>query len=370
VRKFLIFTLSLFLLTPIITSTGASAAQEVKISEPTHRLSSGVFIDDQLASKLLPGGEIGSLVFKPTTGVRNWLVDPATINEIVAMSQGYGISNGQTPTGQQIAKDWILQFIKVTKFEKVSVLTYGNPSSYWLNKLVPEQIDYLNALGKIQLDLLLGKATVNSPVTNIEQQKLNRYQISVFQYAQRQVSLLSTLVDKKELDPVQLRLAALLNTKIEKSNLDYLIKDFNNLVTKYRNKLKITGTKFTVTSTKQELPITIINNFKSSVKVKLSARAINSKVIITPVESIEIAGEEKRQVLLPIEALVSGSSGILAQLTTLENKPVGYPVNISLNLSVISPVATWITLSAAILLIVAAIVQSWRRIKRRNNVRK
>jgi hypothetical protein len=58
----------------------------------------------------------------------------------------------------------------------------------------------------------------------------------------------------------------------------------------------------------------------------------------------------------------------LAQLTNLENKPVGYPVNISLNLSVISTVATWITLGATVLLIVAAMVQSWRRIKRRNNV--
>jgi len=368
VRKFLIIAISLFLLNPIFITSNASAAEVVKISEATHRLSSGVFIDDQLASKLLPTGEIGSLVFKPVRGVRTWLVDPATIGEIVAMSQGYGISNGQTPTGQQIAKDWILQFIKVTKFEKVYVLTYGDPSNYWLNKLIPTQIEYLNAIGKIQLDLLLGKATSNTAITNPEQQKLNRYQISVFQYAQRQINLLSGLVDKKELDPLQLRLAQLLNTEIDRATLDYLIKDFNNLVTKYRSKLKITGTKFTVTSAKQELPITVINNFKSPVKVKLSTRASNSKIIVTPVESIEIAGEEKRQVLLPIEALASGSSGLLAQLTTLENKPVGYPVNITLNLSVISPVATWITLGAAVLLIVAAMVQSWRRVRRRKNV--
>jgi cytochrome oxidase assembly protein ShyY1 len=91
-------------------------------------------------------------------------------------------------------------------------------------------------------------------------------------------------------------------------------------------------------------------------------------VIVSSLDSIEIAGEEKRQVLLPIEALASGNSGLLAQLTNLDNKPVGYPVNISLNLSVISPITTWITLGAAVLLIVAAMVQSWRRVRRRKNV--
>ncbi|NDF56915.1 MAG: hypothetical protein EB134_03765, partial [Actinobacteria bacterium] len=182
-RKSLIVALSLFLLNPVLINSTAYAAQEVKISEPTHRLSSGVFIDDQLATKLLPSGEIGSLVFNPVRGIRTWLVDPSTIDEIVAMSQGYGISNGQTPTGQQIAKDWLVQFVKVTKFEKVYALTYGNPSTFWVNKLIPKQVEYLNAVGKMQLDLVLGKATINASTTNPGQQKLNRYQISVFQYA-------------------------------------------------------------------------------------------------------------------------------------------------------------------------------------------
>ena len=87
-RKFLIVALSLLILNPALISSNAYAAQEVIISEPTHRLSSGVFIDDQLATKLLPSGEIGLLVFNPVRGIRTWLVDPSTIDEIVAMSQG------------------------------------------------------------------------------------------------------------------------------------------------------------------------------------------------------------------------------------------------------------------------------------------
>lgn len=104
--------------------------------------------------------------------------------------------------------------------------------------------------------------------------------------------MLSTLVNKKELDPVQLRLAQLLNSDIEKSKLNVLIKDFNELITIYRSKIKVTDTKFTITSQKQELPVTVVNDFKSPVNVKLSTRALNGKVKVGAVEDIEILGKK------------------------------------------------------------------------------
>jgi hypothetical protein len=108
-----------------------------------------------------------------------------------------------------------------------------------------------------------------------------------------------------------------------------------------------------------------VNNFESPINLKLSIRAINSKVVVTPVEQIKIEGNSKQQVLLPVEVLATGQSSLLAQLTNLDNKPVGYPVSINLKLSVISPVATWITSAAAVLLFVAALIQSLRRVRRR-----
>ncbi|MDA2998184.1 MAG: hypothetical protein O2872_04715, partial [Actinomycetota bacterium] len=189
----------LFTLILIITSLGntsnANAAVIVKISEPTHRLSNGVFIDDQLATQLLPAGDLGLLIYPPYRGVRGWQIDPATISEIIAMSNGYGISNGQTPTGQQIAKDWLDQFKKVSRFEQVYPLTYGNPSNRWLKKIAPQQVAYINAIGKIELDLFLGKATQTPLTFNEKRQRLSKFDESVFNYAQRQINLLSTLVD-------------------------------------------------------------------------------------------------------------------------------------------------------------------------------
>ena len=343
----------------------ANAIQEIVITEPTHRLSDGVFIDDQLARKLSPNGELGLLVFSSVQGVRSWQVDPATISEIVAMSNGYGISDGSTPVGQQIAKEWLAQFIRVSKNEKVTALTYGNPSAYWVDQIINQQITYIDANGKILLETVLGKATNQSLIKSRKRQGLSKQNINLLNYAQRQIDLLGTLVDQKELLSYQLRLAQILNPDIEKSSFQFLIKDYDKSITELRNKLKVTKTRFTVTSTKEELPITLVNDFDQSVDLKLSVRALNSKVVVASTQQIRLEAKSKQQVLLPIEVLASGESSLLAQLTNLENKPIGYPVNINLKLSVISPVATWITSGAAVLLFVAAIIQSIRRVRRR-----
>ena len=343
----------------------ANAIQEIVITEPTHRLSDGVFIDDQLAQKISPNGELGLLVFSSVQGVRSWQVDPATISEIVAMSNGYGISDGSIPIGQQIAKEWLAQFIRVSKNEKVTALTYGNPSAYWVDQIINQQITYIDANGKILLETVLGKATNQSLIKNRKRQGLSKQNINLLNYAQRQIDLLGTLVDQKELLSYQLRLAQILNPDIEKNSFQFLIKDYDKSITELRNKLKVTKTRFTVTSTKEELPITLVNDFDQSVDLKLSVRALNSKVVVASTQQIRLEAKSKQQVLLPIEVLASGESSLLAQLTNLENKPVGYPVNINLKLSVISPVATWITSGAAVLLFVAAIIQSVRRVRRR-----
>ena len=245
------------------------------------------------------------------------------------------------------------------------MLTYGNPSRYWVDQLLEKQITYINASGKISLEGVLGKATTQSAFQNSEKQGLSKQNSNFLKYAQRQIDLFSTLVDQKELLSYQLRISQLLNPDIEKNKLQDLIKDFDKSIIQLRNKLKITKTKFTITSTNEELPITLVNNFESPINLKLSIRAINSKVVVTPVEQIKIEGNSKQQVLLPVEVLATGQSSLLAQLTNLDNKPVGYPVSINLKLSVISPVATWITSAAAVLLFVAALIQSLRRVRRR-----
>ena len=363
-RKFLTLSALIFLSSFIIIPN-ANAAQVVKISEPTHRLSDGVFFNDLLAQKLAPSGSLGQAVYLNTQSVNNWLVDPATIDEIIAMSNGYGISDGTAPTGQEIAKSWLTQFTKVTRSKKITPLTYGNPSSFWVNKIMPDQIAYLDEISKFKLESFLSRPVEKTGGSEAEKQKINKTSLSVLKYGQRQINLLSTLLEKKQLEDNQLRLLKLLNPNLDEKLFLDLLKDYDKSISVMRAKLNVINTKFTVTSSKEELPITVVNDYDQVVKLKLSTRAMNSKVSVAQIEEIELEAKSKKQVLLPIEVFAAGDSRLLVQLTNLENKPVGYPVYIDLKLSVISPVATWITTAAAVLLFIAALVQSVRRVRRR-----
>jgi hypothetical protein len=365
VRKFLTLSILIFS-SSFFVIPNSNAAQTIKISEPTHRSSDGVFFNDVLAQKLTPTGSLGQVVYLNTFGVNNWLVDPATIDEIIAMSNGYGIADGSAPNGQELAKSWLSQFIKVTKNKKVTPITYGNPSSFWANEIMPDQVEYLNAVGKIRLETLLNRSVQEVDSVEAAKQKFNKASLSVLKYGQRQIDLLSTVLEKKQLEANQLRLSQLLNPNLEEQLFLDLLKDYDKSISVMRNKLNIKNTKFTVTSSKEELPITVVNDFDQVVKIKLNSRAMNGKVSVAQIEDIELAAKSKNQVLLPIEVFAAGDSRLLVQLTNLDNKPVGYPVYINLKLSVISPVATWITTAAAVLLIIAALVQSVRRVRRRS----
>lgn len=364
-RKFLTLSVLIFLSSFIIIPN-ANAAQVVKISEPTHRLSDGVFFNDLLAQKLAPSGSLGQAVYLNSQSVNNWLVDPATIDEIIAMSNGYGISDGTAPTGQEIAKSWLTQFTKVTRNKKITPITYGNPSSFWVNEIMPDQIVYLDDISKFKLESFLSRPVEKTGGAEAEKQKINKTSLSVLKYGQRQINLLSTLLEKKQLEDNQLRLLKLLNPNLDEKLFLDLLKDYDKSVSIMRAKLNVKNTKFTVTSSKEELPITVVNDYDQVVKLKLSSRAMNSKVSVAQIEEIELEAKSKKQVLLPIEVFAAGDSRLLVQLTNLENKPVGYPVYIDLKLSVISPVATWITTAAAVLLFIAALVQSVRRVRRRS----
>jgi len=365
VRKFLTLSALIFL-SSFILIPNTNAAQVVKISEPTHRLADGVFFNDLLAQKLAPSGSLGQAVYLNTQSVNNWLVDPATIDEIIAMSNGYGISDGTAPAGQEIAKSWLTQFTKVTRNKKITPITYGNPSSFWVNEIMPDQIVYLDDISKFKLESFLSRPVEKTGGSEAEKQKINKTSLSVLKYGQRQINLLSTLLEKKQLEDNQLRLLKLLNPNLDEKLFLELLKDYDKSISVMRAKLNVKNTKFTVTSSKEELPITVVNDYDQVVKLKLSTRAMNSKVSVAQIEEIELEAKSKKQVLLPIEVFAAGDSRLLVQLTNLENKPVGYPVYIDLKLSVISPVATWITTAAAVLLFIAALVQSVRRVRRRS----
>jgi hypothetical protein len=364
VRRLSFFVLTLIFIAPLSTFNPANAATPLLITEPTHRLLDGKFINDELAAKLLPSGELGKLVFSSANFGKSWIIDPATLAEIIAMSNGYGVVDGSTPMGQEFAKAWLNQFNQITRSRPITALIYGNPSKFWLDKLIPTEVEYLKAISKIELEEYLGRAVDGEVSTTAERQKLTNSIQNTIVFAIKQFELMSTLVAEKEFDLLKLRMTQLLNPNIKPGELNPLYNDFQKVFIETRDKLRISKSKFTVTSSKQDLPITVINDFNSPVKLKLTTRPLTSKVLVRPTGAIEVPANSKIQVLLPIEVVASGETLLLAQLSNLENRPIGFPVNIALNLSVISPVATWITSGAAVILFAAAVIQSLRRFRK------
>ena len=69
--------------------------------------------------------------------------------------------------------------------------------------------------------------------------------------------------------------------------------------------------------------------------------------------------------MVPVEVLTSGTSGLAVEVIGINGAVLGDQVIYPLKLSVISPIATWVTTGAAILLFIAATIQSIRRIRKR-----
>jgi hypothetical protein len=135
-----IFVLALLLLgAPIANAEGVA----ITISEPSHRQIDGVFIDDELTTLLSYEGRLGQLVFNPARGIRNWFIDPQLIEEVTAMTSDYVLIDGEKGVGGTVAKNWLNQLAAMTRGDQISALPFGSPSGYWISKLSPDIVFWI-----------------------------------------------------------------------------------------------------------------------------------------------------------------------------------------------------------------------------------
>jgi hypothetical protein len=78
-----------------------------------------------------------------------------------------------------------------------------------------------------------------------------------------------------------------------------------------------------------------------------------------------VAANSQSQVEVPLRVNASGDTQIEMKLRNAKGHQVGELEYIPLRLAVISPLTTWFTTGMAIILLLAAIVQSMRRVKKR-----
>lgn len=349
-----------------IALPNADANFSVLLTEPTHRQINGQFIDDDLATSLGVDGRLGQLVFNPPLGNHTWIIDPALIEEVTAMSNGYTLTSGAVGIGQLFAQSWLTQLQRITKSKNIVAMAYGNPNLEWVRKLSPHEVNYVLTISGHRLATLLGRkvkeatsyqsgrpfSASNSEIATIKSDLVNFRETASY-------------VDPTTIDTYRLALIKILNPYLTKDRREYLVRDLTATAFDQIHLVHLSSGKFTVTSTHQNLPITLTNGFPTEIKVNLYILPTNLKVKVGDLSVITIPAKSKVQVMVPITVLTSGTSGLSVEIHSSHGDLLGEPVIYPLTLSVISPVATWFTTGAAILLFIAATIQSLRRIRRR-----
>ena len=129
---------ALFLLAPLSPVQAESAI--IRLVSPAHQTFTGEFRNDDLAQELTPSGRLGQLVYVPVSRLKIWVIDPALIDEITAMTGEYKLATDATPMGSQIASSWLGQLQKVSKSNEVIALAYGNPDINLAKSLAPSEL--------------------------------------------------------------------------------------------------------------------------------------------------------------------------------------------------------------------------------------
>jgi hypothetical protein len=103
------------------------------LADVPHRRVDGVFVDDDLAASLAPGGRLEGLVQGATGRPVTWLIDPMLLDDARAMSQGYRVASssaGAAPdqgTGGTAARAFLSDLVAATGTADVVALPFGDP---------------------------------------------------------------------------------------------------------------------------------------------------------------------------------------------------------------------------------------------------
>lgn len=339
------------------------------VTEP-NRNYSGFFYNDDLATRLTPTGDFGKLVFSPANRPRTWVVDTAFIDDVIAMKDEYkiGLVGGEKidGVGSTVATNWLNQFSFISSNDRVVVLPYGNPAYRLIKNYAPGELNFYYANANQRLAEFLGRAVISDKSGKYSKGSFPGYNSLRVNYAEnrRAVTTLDRVVDAPELTTLRLQMARLLTPSLDKEFRDRLLKSADKEVLRSSRKLKIVSGRYRLTSAEVKLPITLVNDFSTQVKVSLELLPRNSRVQVSGITDISIDPYSKIQLALPANVITPGTVTVAARLTDAKGVPITKYSQLNLNLSIVDSRVAWFTSSAAVLLFVAATLQTIRRVRR------
>jgi len=361
--------ISVFLLTFIFISplpNAFAASTIIKITSTVHQNFTGEFRNDVLSEELLPGGKLGRLIFGPINKSRTWVIDAALIDEVIAMTGEYKLANGATPTGSQVAIDWLAQLRKVTLSDEVVALAYGNPDIALAKRLAPSELRMYYAFSKTQLQSALGREVKSDSrgLQSIGKSRLSPTLQKNYSDSRRAITYLSHSVPIPEIFKLRARLGQLLSARLNKEERDYFSTNARISVDDQIHRLRINTSRYQITTERSDLPLTVINEFPIALTVDIDLKAQNSRITIKSFKKVGLPANSKTQLSLKVEVRAPGQTLVFASIKDDRGIALVPSVPLQLNATVIDPKLTWFTTGAAIILLLAAIAQSVRRARR------
>jgi len=245
-------------------------------------------------------------------------------------------------------------------------LPYSNPDVALAKKLAPSELRSYYKFGKLQLEYSLGRPvrSEQNGGWSVGSAKLSGVLTKNYTENRRVLAALSKVVTDQQLILLRAQLGRLLAPGIKKGDRTFLAYNARSAVQIAENKLRIIVGKYQLTSEKVNLPVTIVNKFPVVVVVNLALTPNNSRVLVENINGIILEPDSKQTLSLPVTVIAPGNTIINAQLTDSAGHAVTPSTDLHLNLTVIDSRVVWFTTSAAILLLLAGVAQSVRRIRK------
>jgi hypothetical protein len=364
-RRLLSVFLTLFFLSAPLPFASADDVV-VRITSTLHQNFTGEFRNDDLAQELTPSGRLGQLVFTPLSTSKIWVIDPALIDEVIAMSGEYKLATDAPPAGKEIAIAWLAQLKKSTAANDVVALPYGNPDIAMAKRLAPGELKIYYSYGKMVLEIALGRV-VRSEATggwSKGSSKISPLLRKSFSDDRKNLTRLSKVVNVPDVVQLRMRLGRLLSPALDAESRAYFSFNAKTAVDAQLHRLRVNPGKYQLTTEKAALPVTVINEFPIDVTVDIQMLAMNTRVVVDSFTGVKLTANSKRQLELNAFVIAPGQTIVFAQITDGQGTDVVPAASLALNATVIDPRLTWFTTGTAILLLLAAIVQSVRRVRK------
>ncbi|TSA47236.1 MAG: hypothetical protein D4R50_03495 [Actinomycetales bacterium] len=233
-------------------------------------------------------------------------------------------------------------------------------------RLAPSELKMYYSYGKIALEIALGRVVRSEPTGGWSRgsSRLSPLLRRSFGEDRKSLTRLSKVVNVPDVVQLRVRLGRLLSPALDAESRAYFSFNAKTAVNAQLRRLRVNPGKYQITTEKAVLPVTVINEFPVEVTVDIQMSAMNTRIIVDSFTGVKLAPNSKRQLELNAFVIAPGQTIVFAQMRDSEGSDVAPAAALALNATVIDPRLTWFTTGAAILLLLAAIAQSVRRVRK------